>query len=132
MLYKLDSKQGFGFYHMGIKVHINYISQISKSSPMFNQWLICLWTQCCIKWKGLEMVDKMCDFFCLKHGRICKNAMIRWIIWNNQHFLFLSGNKCLAITECFLWNFIFWEIEMYFWMFIWGYTSIVESFIYIV
>jgi len=42
MLYKLDSKQCFSFYHMGIKVRINYICQLGKWNPMFNQWLICL------------------------------------------------------------------------------------------
>jgi hypothetical protein len=66
-----------------------------------------------------------------KHGRVCKNAMIRWIIWNNQHFLFLFGNKCLTVVKCFSWKFIFWKIEMYFWMYIWGYTSIVESLIFL-
>jgi len=77
------------------------------------------------------MVDKMCDFFCLKHGRVCKNAMIKWIIWNNQHFLFLFGNKCLVIVESFSWKFIFLKTEMYYWMYIWGYTYIVESLLFL-
>jgi len=26
-----------GFYHMGIKVHINYVCQFGKRSPMFDR-----------------------------------------------------------------------------------------------
>ncbi len=82
------------FYHMGTKVHINYICQPRKWSPiLFSHWLTCLHKVCFIKWKGLEMVDKMCNIFCLKHGRVNKNTMIGGLLWNNQHFLFLFGDK---------------------------------------
>jgi hypothetical protein len=120
------------FYHMETKVHINYVCQPNKQSLMFNHWLTCLWILRRIKWKGLEMVDKMCNVFCLKYGRVCRNVMIKWIAWNNYHFLFLSGDKHLATTTCFLWKTIFREIEMdLFCTYIWQHTSIMESLIFL-
>jgi hypothetical protein len=113
------------------KVHIYYVCQSNKWNPIFNHWLICLQILCCIKWKGLEMVDKMCDIFCPKHGTICRNTMIKWIVWNDQPFLFLSGNKCLVTINCFSWKNIFQNIEMDFWMYIWQHTSIMESLIFL-
>jgi hypothetical protein len=98
---------------------------------MFNHWLTCLWIPCRIKWKGLEMVDKMCVVFCLKHGKVCKNAMIKRIVWNDQHFLFLSRNKRLVGVKCSSWKTSFWEIEMDFWMYIWWHASIMESLIFL-
>ncbi len=73
----------------------------------------------------------VCDIFCLKHGRVCRNAMIKWIVWNDQHFLFRFGNKCLAIMKYSSWKISFWKIEMDFWMYIWWHTSIMESLIFI-
>jgi len=46
-------------------------------------------------------------------------------------FVFIFGDKCLVVTECFLWKIIFWQIEMYFWMYMWGYIFIVESLIFL-
>ncbi len=63
--------------HVATKLHINYIYQPGKRSQLFNHWLICLQIQCRIKSKGLEMVDQMCDVFCLKHGRVCKSKVIK-------------------------------------------------------
>ncbi len=119
------------FYHMGTKVHINYICQPSKWSPMFNHWLTGLHNLCHINWKGLEMVDKMCNIFYLKHGRVCRNGVIKWIVWNHYHFLFLFGDKLLATARCFSWKTIFQKIEMDFWMYIWRHTSIVERLIFL-
>jgi hypothetical protein len=119
------------FYHMGTKVHINYICQPGKWSPMFNHWLTCLHILCHINWKVLEMVDKMCNVFCLKHGRVCRNGVIKWIVWNHYHFLFLFGDKLLATARCFSWKTIFQKIEMDFLMYIWRHTSIVERLIFL-
>jgi hypothetical protein len=46
-------------------------------------------------------------------------------------FLFLFNDKHLVATRCFSWKIIFWEIEMYFWMCIWRYTSIVDNLIFL-
>jgi hypothetical protein len=47
------------------------------------------------------MVDKLCDIFCLKHGKVCMNAMIKLTIWNDYHFLFLFSDKCLVVVKYF-------------------------------
>jgi len=41
------------------------------------------------------------------------------------------GDKHLVTIGCFSWKITFWEIEIYFWMYMWRYISIVESLIYI-
>jgi hypothetical protein len=115
------------FYHMGTSVHINYICQLGKWSPiLFSHWLTCLHKVCFIKWKGLEMVDKMCDIFCLKHGKVNKNTVVDRLLWDNQHFLFLFGDKHLATQKN-----IFPEIEMDFWMYIWRHTFLMERLIFL-
>jgi len=112
MLYKSDNKRACHFLPHGNK-GIHKLHMSTQQANFNVQSLINLFADTMLhQMKGLEMVDKTCNIFYLKHGRLFKNTMIRWILWNNQHFLFLSGDKRLVSTRWSSWKTSFWKIEM--------------------
>jgi hypothetical protein len=74
MLYIYDSKKGYQFLPHGNKgTH----KLRNKRNQMFNHWLVWKQIQCYIKWRALEMVEKMCNVYCLNLGKISRNETIR-------------------------------------------------------
>jgi hypothetical protein len=67
MLYKLDNKQGCQFLPHGNK-NTHKLCMSTRQVESNVQSLIDLFRDMMLhQMKGLEMVDKMCDTFCLKH-----------------------------------------------------------------